>query len=173
MSQVADGQGGGRDAAAGGGSSGPEYIRWREDDDGVVTLTLDLPGSANVMNATYRAAMGAIVARLEASRADGSLSGIVITSAKKSFFAGADLNELIRVTPALLDEFVSVATDVKDQMRRLERLGVPVAAAVNGSALGGGLELALACHHRVCWDDPSVRIGLPETTLGLLPGGAG
>jgi len=171
MSRVADEQGSTLDGATGDEGSAREYIHWRQDEDGVVTLTLDLPGSANVMNATYRSAMGAVVSRLEASRE--SISGVVITSAKKSFFAGADLNELIRVTPALRDEFVSVMTDVKDQMRRLERLGVPVAAALNGSALGGGLELALACHHRVCWDDPSVRIGLPETTLGLLPGGGG
>ena len=147
------------------------YIHWDQDDDGVVTLTLDLPGSANVMNATYRTAMAAAVGRLETERA--GIAGVVITSAKKSFFAGADLNELIRATPELLEEFSSMLTDVKGQMRRLERLGVPVAAAVNGSALGGGLELALACHHRVCWDDASVRIGLPETTLGLLPGGGG
>ncbi|MBR7837833.1 enoyl-CoA hydratase/isomerase family protein [Actinospica durhamensis] len=146
-------------------------MRYDRDDDGVVTLTLDLPGSANVMNSTYRTAMAGAVGRLEAERA--TIAGVVITSAKKSFFAGADLNELIRATPELLDEFTSMLTDVKGQMRRLERLGVPVAAAVTGSALGGGLELALACHHRVCWDDASVRIGLPETTLGLLPGGGG
>ena len=153
------------------GGDGTEYIRWEQGDDGVVTLTLDLPGSANVMNSTYRNAMAGVVERLEAGRE--GITGVVITSAKKSFFAGADLNELIRATPALIEDFTSVLTDVKGQMRRLERLGVPVAAAVNGSALGGGLELALACHHRVCWDDASVRIGLPETTLGLLPGGGG
>lgn len=148
-----------------------EHIRYETGDDGVVVLTLDLPGSANVMNETYRTAMEAAVTRLEADRE--SIAGVVVTSAKKSFFAGADLTELITVTHDQAGEFFAAVTRVKAQMRRLERLGRPVVAAINGSALGGGLELALACHHRVCVADPSVRLGLPEATLGLLPGGGG
>src|SRR5690606_21210286 len=75
--------------------------------------------------------------------------------------------------PDRAEEFNAELTRVKDQFRRLERLGRPVAAAFNGSALGGGFEIGLACHHRVCVDDPSVRLGLPEVTLGLIPGGGG
>lgn len=148
-----------------------QYIRYEKDGDGIALLTLDLPGSANVMNATYRAAMEAAVSRLEAEREE--ISGVVITSAKKSFFAGADLTEMIEVTPGDAAEFFTMVTLIKAQMRRLERLGRPVVAAVNGSALGGGLELALACHHRVCLAAPGIRLGLPEVTLGLLPGGGG
>jgi 3-hydroxyacyl-CoA dehydrogenase/enoyl-CoA hydratase/3-hydroxybutyryl-CoA epimerase len=156
---------------AGQAVGGGEHIRYEKDADGIVVLTLDLPGSANVMNEAYRTAMETAVTRLEAERDD--ITGVVITSAKKSFFAGADLNELIHVTRDQAEEFFAVVTRVKAQMRRLERLGRPVAAAINGSALGGGLELALACHHRVCLDAPSVRLGLPEVTLGVLPGGGG
>ncbi|BFU47634.1 3-hydroxyacyl-CoA dehydrogenase NAD-binding domain-containing protein [Krasilnikovia sp. MM14-A1004] len=146
-------------------------IRFDRDADGVVTLTLDLPGSANVMNADYRAAMAAAVTRLEAERE--SVTGVVITSAKKTFFAGADLTELIAVTADNAGAFAAELATVKDQLRRLERLGRPVVAAINGSALGGGFEIALACHHRICLDDKSIRLGLPEATLGLLPGAGG
>jgi 3-hydroxyacyl-CoA dehydrogenase/enoyl-CoA hydratase/3-hydroxybutyryl-CoA epimerase len=158
-------------AHAGSEHAGSEHIGYAKDVDGIVLLTLDLPGSANVMNATYRDAMEATVIRLEAEREE--ITGVVITSAKKSFFAGADLTEMIRVTPDDAAEFFEMVTRVKAQMRRLERLGRPVVAAINGSALGGGLELALACHRRVCLAAPGVRLGLPEVTLGLLPGGGG
>jgi 3-hydroxyacyl-CoA dehydrogenase/enoyl-CoA hydratase/3-hydroxybutyryl-CoA epimerase len=156
------------------GTEGEErrrHIRYEKGPDGIVVLTLDLPGAANVMNATYRDTMQDTVARLEAEREE--ISGVVITSAKKSFFAGADLTEMIRIGPDDAAEFFATATLVKAQMRRLERLGRPVVAAINGSALGGGFELALACHHRVCLAGPGVRLGLPEVTLGLLPGGGG
>ncbi|MFC5907958.1 3-hydroxyacyl-CoA dehydrogenase NAD-binding domain-containing protein [Streptacidiphilus monticola] len=146
-------------------------IHLSRDDEGVVTLTLDLPGSANVMNAAYRDAMGATVERLRAQVED--ITGVVITSAKQTFFAGGDLNTLIQVDQAHAAEFRRELDVVKGQLRALETLGRPVVAAVNGSALGGGLELALACHHRVCLDDPSIRLGFPEVTLGLLPGAGG
>ncbi|HEU4674774.1 MAG TPA: 3-hydroxyacyl-CoA dehydrogenase NAD-binding domain-containing protein [Motilibacteraceae bacterium] len=146
-------------------------IRYERGDDGVVLLTMDLPGaSANTMGEPYRAAMDAALERLEADR---SLAGVVITSAKKTFFAGADLNEMLQVRPEDAAEMVAGVTRIKRQLRRLETLGVPVAAAINGSALGGGWEIALACHHRVAVDAPGVKVGLPEVTLGLLPGGGG
>jgi 3-hydroxyacyl-CoA dehydrogenase/enoyl-CoA hydratase/3-hydroxybutyryl-CoA epimerase len=146
-------------------------IRFHRDADGVVTLTMDMSGSANVMNAEYQDAMGAALARLEAERDE--ITGVIITSAKKTFFAGGDLNVLIRVTPENSDEALAGLSDVKAQLRRLELLGKPVVAAINGSALGGGLEIALACHHRVVLDDDKIKLGLPEATLGLLPGGGG
>jgi len=148
-----------------------QHIRYERDRHGIVTLTLDLPGSANVMNAAYRAAMATAVDRLEAERAD--ITGVIVTSAKKTFFAGGDLDALITVTPQTAEAFAVELTAIKDQLRRLETLGRPVAAAINGSALGGGLEIALACHHRVCLADPAVRLGFPEVTLGLLPGAGG
>ncbi|MDU0290055.1 3-hydroxyacyl-CoA dehydrogenase NAD-binding domain-containing protein [Saccharothrix longispora] len=146
-------------------------IHFERDDEGIVTLTMDMSGSANVMNAEYHEAMGETVARLEAER--DHITGVVLTSAKKTFFAGGDLNLLIRITPENAGEALGFLEEVKAQLRRLERLGKPVVAAVNGSALGGGFEIALACHHRVALDDDRIRIGLPEATLGLLPGGGG
>ncbi|HEY2764280.1 MAG TPA: 3-hydroxyacyl-CoA dehydrogenase NAD-binding domain-containing protein [Pseudonocardiaceae bacterium] len=147
-------------------------IRWDKDDDGIVTLTLDDTGqSANTMNGRYVRSMGATVDRLEAER--DSITGVILTSAKKTFFAGGDLNNLIAVTPDDATEFAGHVALVKSQLRRLERLGKPVVAAINGSALGGGLEIALACHRRIALDTPGSKIGFPEVTLGLLPGAGG
>src|SRR5687768_6518628 len=147
-------------------------IRWEQDADGVVVLTLDDPSSsANTMNDAYVRSMGETVDRLE--REKDTVRGVVLTSAKKTFFAGGNLGSLIQATPETRDEVLAQVTLVKAQLRRLETLGLPVAAAVNGAALGGGLEIALATHHRVVLDDPKVKLGFPEVTLGLLPGGGG
>ncbi len=149
-----------------------EAIRYEKGQDQIVVLTLDMPGqSANTMNGVYREAMAATVVRLEAEKDD--IAGVVITSAKKTFFAGGDLNELIKVDKAHAKEFYASVCVLKAQLRRLETLGKPVAAAINGAALGGGWEICLACHYRVALDDKSVQLGLPEVTLGLLPGGGG
>src|SRR4051794_22506757 len=147
-------------------------IRWESDDDGIVTLILDDPNqSANTMNADYGESIRATLDRLEAEK--DSITGIVITSAKKTFFAGGDLNDLIKVTPENADEFGAAVRDGKAVLRRLETLGKPVAAAINGAALGGGFEITLACHHRVIVDDPKAVVGFPEVQLGLLPGAGG
>ncbi|MCZ2857620.1 3-hydroxyacyl-CoA dehydrogenase NAD-binding domain-containing protein [Blastococcus sp. VKM Ac-2987] len=147
-------------------------IRWGQDADGVVTLTLDDPSSsANTMNDAYVRSMGETIDRL--AREKSSIRGVVLTSAKKTFFAGGNLGSLIQATPEDKDAVLAQVTLVKSQLRRLETLGIPVAAAINGAALGGGLEIALACHHRVVLDDPKVKLGFPEVTLGLLPGGGG
>ena len=147
-------------------------IRWDTDADGadgIVTLTLDDPGkSANTMNERYVASMGDTLDRLQAER--DSITGVILTSAKKTFVAGADLNALRAITPDNAREFGAHLALIKSQLRRLETLGKPVVAAINGSALGGGLELALACHHRIALDAPGSKIGFPEVTLGLLPG---
>ncbi|WP_329478249.1 3-hydroxyacyl-CoA dehydrogenase NAD-binding domain-containing protein [Kribbella sp. NBC_01484] len=141
-------------------------------DEGVVTLTMDDPGaSANTMNETYLAAMGSVVERLRAEK--DSLRGVVITSAKSTFFAGGNLQMLSQIQPSQAAEVFETVEEVKRQLRALETLGVPVVAAINGSALGGGLEIALACHHRIVADDNRIEIGVPEVTLGLLPGGGG
>jgi 3-hydroxyacyl-CoA dehydrogenase/enoyl-CoA hydratase/3-hydroxybutyryl-CoA epimerase len=147
-------------------------IRWEQGDDGVVILTMDDPNqSANTMNADYIASMGATVERLESER--DSIKGVVITSAKKTFFAGGDLNDLKAVTKEHAAEFAAGIREVKGQLRRLETLGKPVVAAINGAALGGGLEICLATHHRVIVDDPKAKLGFPEVKLGLLPGAGG
>ena len=149
-----------------------DAIRYEKGQDQIVVLTLDMPGqSANTMNAAYREAMAATLTRLEAEKDE--IAGVVITSAKKTFFAGGDLNELIKVDRAHAKDFYDSVLVLKAQLRRLETLGKPVVAAINGAALGGGWEICLACHHRVALDDKSVQLGLPEVTLGLLPGGGG
>ncbi|SED54034.1 3-hydroxyacyl-CoA dehydrogenase NAD-binding domain-containing protein [Pseudomonas kilonensis] len=149
-----------------------DAIRYETGQDRIVVLTLDMPGqSANTMNAVYREAMAACVARLQAEK--DSIAGVIITSAKHTFFAGGDLNELIKVGKPEAKAFYDMVLRLKAQLRALETLGKPVVAAINGAALGGGWEICLACHHRVALDLPSVQLGLPEVTLGLLPGGGG
>ena len=139
---------------------------------GVVTLTMNDPAaSANTMNDAYIAAMAATVERLQAEKAE--LRGVVITSAKQTFFAGGNLKMLSRIQPENAAEVFETIEEVKRQLRVLETLGVPVVAAINGAALGGGLEIALACHHRIVADDNRIELGVPEVTLGLLPGGGG
>jgi 3-hydroxyacyl-CoA dehydrogenase / enoyl-CoA hydratase / 3-hydroxybutyryl-CoA epimerase len=147
-------------------------IRWEQDADGIVVLVLDDPDqSANTMNAAYVHSMGRALDRLEAER--DSIAGVVITSAKKTFFAGGDLHDLIAVTKEDAAAFAAQVRQIKSQLRTLETLGPPVVAAVNGAALGGGLEIALAAHHRIAVDSPKVQLGFPEVTLGLLPGAGG
>ncbi len=150
----------------------PNTIRWEQDADGIVLLTLDDPSqSANTMNAAYKASMAAAVDRLEAEK--DSITGVVITSGKKTFFAGGDLNDLRLATKEHAAQVAEEIREIKRQLRRLETLGKPVAAAINGAALGGGLEICLACHHRVAVDSPKVQLGFPEVQLGLLPGAGG
>src|SRR6201989_3408722 len=143
-----------------------------EDLDVIVTLTLDDPsGSANVMNEHYGESMHNAVERLVAER--DSITGVVIASAKKTFFAGGDLKGMINLGPDDAGEAFDTVEAVKRDLRALETLGKPVVAAINGAALGGGLEIALACHHRIAADVKGLVVGLPGGTLGLLPGGGG
>ena len=151
---------------------GSTTIKWDVDADGIVILTMDDPSSsANTMNDAWGESMIATVDRLEAEKEN--ITGVVITSAKKTFFAGGDLNRLRKATPDQSQENTDRLNTIKSVLRRLETLGRPVVAAINGAALGGGLEIALACHHRIALDAKGSQIGLPEVTLGLLPGGGG
>jgi 3-hydroxyacyl-CoA dehydrogenase/enoyl-CoA hydratase/3-hydroxybutyryl-CoA epimerase len=145
---------------------------WQQDADGIVTLTMDDPGaSVNTLNHTYARDLGLTLDRLEAERE--SITGVILTSAKRSFFAGGDLALLIKSQPEDVERLTAEFTEIKDQFRRIEKLGIPVVAAINGAALGGGLEVALACHHRIALRARSMQIGFPEITLGLLPGAGG
>ncbi|MFE7356967.1 3-hydroxyacyl-CoA dehydrogenase NAD-binding domain-containing protein [Streptomyces sp. NPDC057543] len=147
-------------------------IRWEQDETGVVTLVLDDPDqSANTMNQAFKDSIAAIADRAEAEK--DSIRGIIYTSAKKTFFAGGDLKDMIKVGPENAQQAFDTGTAIKNSLRRIETLGKPVVAAINGAALGGGYEIALASHHRVALDAPGSRIGLPEVTLGLLPAGGG
>ncbi|GGV74010.1 3-hydroxyacyl-CoA dehydrogenase [Streptomyces gelaticus] len=147
-------------------------IRWEQDETGVVTLVLDDPDqSANTMNQAFKDSIAAVADRAEAEK--DSIRGIIYTSAKKTFFAGGDLKDMIKVGPENAQQAFDTGTAIKNSLRRIETLGKPVVAAINGAALGGGYEIALASHHRVALDAPGSRIGLPEVTLGLLPAGGG
>lgn len=148
-------------------------VRYDKDADGIVTLTLDDPNqSANTMNDLYRSSMAAAVEKLYAEP-EGSVKGVIIASAKKTFFAGGDLKSMVKAGPDDAADVFAMAEDVKAPLRKLELYPAPVVAAINGAALGGGLEIALAANHRIAWSSPKVQIGLPEVQLGLLPGGGG
>ncbi len=147
-------------------------IRWEKAQDGIVILTLDDPNqSVNTMNADFAGSLTATVARLQAEKEE--IAGVVIASAKKTFFAGGDLNDLKRVTHERAEEFTTFLRELKAGLRAIETLGRPVVAAINGAALGGGLEIPLATHHRVIVDDRKAVVGFPEVQLGLLPGAGG
>jgi 3-hydroxyacyl-CoA dehydrogenase/enoyl-CoA hydratase/3-hydroxybutyryl-CoA epimerase len=151
-------------------------VRYERDADGIVTLTLDDPtASANTMNELYRDSMAAAVRRLEdeVARDPASVTGVVVTSAKKTFFAGGNLKLMMQARPEDAATLFAGAESIKADLRKLEKLPRPVVAAINGAALGGGFEIALACNHRIVVDDSSALVGLPEATLGLLPGGGG
>ncbi len=145
-------------------------FKYEKDGSGIVTVTMDMSGPVNTMNDEYHREMDATVGRLEN---EDSLLGVIITSAKQTFFAGGDLNYLLSVTSADKEPFMELLTGIKQRLRRLEKLQVPVVAAINGAAMGGGFEICLACNYRIMWKNPNVIVGLPEVTLGLLPGGGG
>lgn len=147
-------------------------VKYDVDADGIVTLTLDDPNSsANTMNDLYKESMKAAIDRLYAEK--DQITGVVITSAKKTFFAGGNLKNMLAASRDDAEGVFLMGEQIKADLRRLELLGKPVVAAINGAALGGGLEITLACHHRIAVDDNKIDLGLPEVTLGLLPGGGG
>ncbi|MET3962048.1 3-hydroxyacyl-CoA dehydrogenase/enoyl-CoA hydratase/3-hydroxybutyryl-CoA epimerase [Marmoricola sp. OAE513] len=147
-------------------------VKYERDSDGIVTLTLDDPtASANTMNELYKESMVEAIDRLYAEKDD--VTGVVITSAKKTFFAGGNLKSMMSATPDDAEVLYAMSQGIKEDLRKLELFGKPVVAAINGAALGGGLEIALACHRRIVVDDKKIDLGLPEVTLGLLPGGGG
>lgn len=149
-------------------------IAWETDGNGVVTLTIDDPSSSvNTMNDAFRDSISETAGKLQAGVESGEVKGVVITSAKKTFFAGGDIKSMIKSTPADAPALQKQIDQMKADMRTIETLGVPVVAALNGTALGGGLEIALATHHRIAADTRGAKFGLPEVTLGLLPGGGG
>ncbi len=155
------------------------------DDDGIALMTIDLPGqSMNVWNADLMADFPKFIDEFIGNDA---IKGLVITSGKASgFLAGADLNMLGATKATTMAEAFEGAWALNGTLRKMETGGnsnkdlvkgaahaKPVACALNGLALGGGLELALACHYRVCADHPKIQLGLPESQVGLLPGGGG
>ncbi|MBO6775405.1 MAG: enoyl-CoA hydratase/isomerase family protein [Marinibacterium sp.] len=147
-----------------------EEFPYEKDADGIVTITMDMTGqSANTMNANYLPAMDNVLTRL---RDEDGLTGVVFASAKKTFFAGGDLHLILSIEKADAETFHYIEEN-KRPYREIEKLPVPVVAAINGAALGGGYELCLSCNHRVVVNEPHAVVGTPEVTLGLLPGAGG
>src|SRR6266403_3345176 len=145
-------------------------IRRETSDDHICVLTFDRPDSgANIFDA---ATLDELNEQLDAVEKDASLRGLILTSAKKSIFvAGADLKTLLQgARTGEMREFIERGQQV---FNRLANLGIPTVAAIHGASAGGGYEVALACDYRVASDDPATRIGLPETSLGLLPAWGG
>ncbi|KZX57006.1 3-hydroxyacyl-CoA dehydrogenase [Halioglobus sp. HI00S01] len=153
------------------------YIRLEKDADGIVDLIFDQEGkSVNVMGEEYAEAMPKALDELEAM--GDELKGLYIRSGKPGqFFAGGDITLMLEMdlnpSQEEREEMYRGLLDAKEPLARIERLGVPVAVGINGPALGGGYEIALACHHRIALDSPKVKVGLPEAMLGLLPGAGG
>ena len=135
-------------------------------DDGILVATMDLPGRPmNVVGDVLMEGLAAAVAQL----ADPAVKGLILTSAKADFCAGGDLDRMSKWTKP--EEPFEAANAMKAVLRQMELQGKPVVAAINGHALGGGLEIALACHARIVLADPRLKLGQPEVKLGLLPGG--
>ncbi|WP_426038816.1 3-hydroxyacyl-CoA dehydrogenase NAD-binding domain-containing protein [Brevundimonas sp. DC300-4] len=145
------------------------------DADGIALVTFDVPGrSMNTLTSSVMAELPELVERI---KTDDAIKGAVLTSGKASgFCAGADLGDMAGGSLAGggdLQAAFDAGWKMNGSLRALETCGKPIAAAINGLALGGGLELTLACHYRVVGDDPKIQLGLPEIKVGLFPGGGG
>ena len=140
--------------------------------NGIATITFDEPDSpVNTMCLQWQEDMDAVAARVLQDK--DSITGILLASAKSTFFAGADLKAAMRLTPADAPRIFEEIERVKKNFRTIETLGKPVVSLLNGTALGGGWEVALVGHYRIAVDDKKTQFGLPEVTLGLLPGASG
>ena len=141
----------------------------QHDDEGVVTVTIDQSKrKMNVIGDGFTEAFATIV---DSFINDDAATGLILTSAKDTFVVGADIDQLNQIETA--EQAFTLTEELKGSLRTLETSGKPVVAAMTGTALGGGLELALACHYRIAIDTPKTKLGLPEVKLGLLPGGGG
>ncbi|WP_394755379.1 3-hydroxyacyl-CoA dehydrogenase NAD-binding domain-containing protein [Rhodoferax sp.] len=140
--------------------------------DGIATITFDEPNSpVNTMCLQWQQDMSALAAQVLQDQ--DAIKGILLASAKSTFFAGADLKGAMRLRPSDAAAIFTEIELVKKNFRTLETLGKPVVSCLNGTALGGGWEVALVGHYRIAIDDRKTQFGLPEVTLGLLPGAGG
>jgi 3-hydroxyacyl-CoA dehydrogenase/enoyl-CoA hydratase/3-hydroxybutyryl-CoA epimerase len=147
-------------------------IKWAIDSERILTLTLDAcDQSVNTLNGRFRQSLALVLERIERER--DQIKGIILTSAKSSFMAGGDLNEMRDLSSQEAAQLFETIESLKKSFRTLETLGIPVVAALTGTTLGGGFELALACHHRLALQNKESKIGLPEVSLGLMPGAGG
>ena len=158
-------------------------FKFEVDADGIALITWDMPGrSMNVIDASVTEELAQLVDKVAN---DAAIKGAVVTSGKDSFCGGADLTMLERMSATYTDLVKREGAEAANKMvfeesrklsliyRQLEKSGKPWVAAINGTAMGGGFELCLACHHRVASDNPKTRLGLPEVKVGLFPGAGG
>ena len=144
-------------------------FNYKKDQQNIVTITMDMDGrSTNVINEEFSQLWIEALEKLENEK---FLTGVILTSAKKTFLAGGDLDMIFKLDDPMLT--FELAENLKERQRRLENLRKPIVAAINGTALGGGLEIALCCNYRVVLNDPNIKIGFPEVTLGILPAAGG
>ncbi len=145
-----------------------EMMALTVDGDGIATLLWRMPdGSPNVLS---EAALGALAAMVERVAQDDAIRGVIVASGGEMFCAGADLKLIAAFFDQTPEEVWEMMAPAMAALRRLESCGKPVVAAINGHALGGGFELALACHARIVADASRLRLGLPEARIGLMPG---
>jgi 3-hydroxyacyl-CoA dehydrogenase/enoyl-CoA hydratase/3-hydroxybutyryl-CoA epimerase len=153
------------------------------DADGIALVTWDMPGrSMNVITSETTAELSAILDKVVA---DSAIKGVVVTSGKDAFCGGADLTMLEKMGAIYADKLKREGEEkaagyvfeesrkLSQLYRRIETCGKPWVCALNGTAMGGGFELALACHQRIASDNPKTRLGLPEIKVGLFPGAGG
>ena len=144
-------------------------IHYSKDIDQIVTLTLDMKDrTVNVINHEIGKAFIPVLQHLKEEKKKGKLKGVILTSGKKTFLTGGDLDYLYPAKSA--EEVYRFSQTLKQFLRDIESPGIPVVAAINGTALGAGFEMAMACHHRIAMNDPTIRLGHPEVSLGLMPG---
>lgn len=137
----------------------------------IAILSWNMTGSP--MNVLNDESVPAFAEALEKAYTDDEVKGIIITSDKPEFVAGADLKMILRNQGENPAEILKISVELNQLFRKIETNGKPVVAAINGTALGGGLEICLACHYRIALENPKTKLGLPEVKVGLLPGGGG
>ncbi|KMO29102.1 hypothetical protein VQ02_30465, partial [Methylobacterium variabile] len=150
------------------------YLHSHRRPDGLLVVTLDDPESrANRTSALFKAELDAVLTGIESADPAERPRGVILASAKAGFGVGGDLGEIASLARTGPAASLADAQRIKALFRRIETAGIPFAACLAGLAAGGAFELALACHARFCLDDPAIRLGLPEVTLGLVPGAGG
>src|SRR3954452_15335516 len=146
-------------------------INYNVDSEGIATITWDMPN--RTMNVLNEASMTAYAGALESALKDDKVKGIILASGKADFIAGADLEMLLGTDTSDAAKLMDQFSQLQKMFRHQETGGKPIVAAINGTALGGGFEICLACHYRIAAANPRAKVGQPEVKIGLLPGGGG
>lgn len=144
---------------------------YEKDSDNVVRITMDFTGPEKTVTEKFIKQYKNTVERLERDKDD--ITGVILSSAEKNIFSGGSLNGLVRQKIEDVEYTFKLLEETKACMRRFEMLGKPVVATINGTSMGFGLELYLACHHRIAVNDTNIKLGFPEVSLDLLPGAGG